>query len=576
MLLISNSFSAVSAECTAHKTEYQKLEDACKNLNRDQKRTCKDTNKVQVSALKKKYKECKKKGKNSGDKYCKKLKKYKRKLEGDELSKITTVINGGKCTKADVASFKTAYNAAKKKEKTQKSAKKYCKKLEKYLDKVGDKKAELQSIVDSKVCSKDQYKKYKKLSKGSKNKDKYCKKLEKYLDKVGDKKTDLQVIIDSKSCTKEQYKEYKALAKSSKSKDKYCKKLAKYIDKVGDKKADLQAILDSKTCTKDQYKEYKKLAKGSKNTKKYCDKLEKSVLKKLTSEEDKKTLTDFIAGGNCTKQDYKDWKAKTKGSKSKESFCKKIEKLQKKLDPSIADARILSMEMTKVLESKTCTKRQFSDFKKKAKNFKQSKWCSKYQKLLDKGKVTKDELTIAIETEINNGSCSKAGYKDFQRQARGKGKSKGKYCDKILDILQSNPNVEKKEEWLKMTDPKNTSAQCTKDDYKEVKCLSKNKVWFQVKEGKYKCVSEKKANKKMAKASFKECLAAGGDKKQCKMDMKSLKATYKDKGQQQACLKYYDDFVAKGNARPNDPADPVMLDRLKSMKCISFDIGGAE
>ncbi|MGK0367091.1 MAG: hypothetical protein ACI9QD_000224 [Thermoproteota archaeon] len=285
-----------------------------------------------------------------------------------------------------------------------------------------------------------------------------------------------------------------ALAKSSSEKVtcyKYAK--GKYIEK-------------SKKRCKGKYSDTKdgalKIA-GEKYTKKINKyiKRKKFVLSKIDS-----SLTTCIGEGTCTKKEYDKIKSFIKKNKSqKDKSAKYTKKMNAYIKRKKIDVSTLDGKLSECLKTENCTKYNYKDFKSfvkksKKKNKKSKKFTSKINKIIARAKKKsfKDsDIPESITKCLASSSCQKPDYTVIKRlikDQKRKGKS-AKYCGSkftkyLAKIPMSNP---RKEVFLKASDPSKEYEGCTKDLYKEIKCLAKGKAWITKKDsGKYKCMKSNK------------------------------------------------------------------------------------
>lgn len=413
---------------------------------------------------------------------------------------------------------------------------------------------------------------------------KYCTKIQKLESKAKSYggtslASEISQVSNSGNCTKEQYKDLNDKVKDLKKAQKDCIKLSKLATKASKEnlsnlEQEISLSVSSNKCDRTIYKAFNDKFRDAKKASKNCDKISKLLNKSqdYVNADQSNQIKSLVSAGNCTNDDYKKYRNLLKDAKSAAKNCDKLKKVLDKAKPYQNNE--FNEKLNKVITSGSCSREDYRSFNRELKDLKkQSKNCEKIEKL-----AKKNGLPASYVNEVNtylasaHGSCSSEDYKRLKK-AQKESKKSNKYCDKILSLLTSN-KLEKDSRWLSMTDPNNAQAVCTKDDYNEANCLAKGKVWFKKNNGKYSCVSEKKAFKKMAKMTFKECVATTGDRKNCRIEKRSLKKLYKSEGQKAACVQYVESYMKKINANLNDEADGTMLDRLKAMKCIDFNLEG--
>ncbi len=106
-----------------------------------------------------------------------------------------------------------------------------------------------------------------------------------------------------------------------------------------------------------------------------------------------------------------------------------------------------------------------------------------------KGKEKREcKKQAIVESKLAFDKCKKENKK--AKNPKKTKRKADKYCGKILKLLQTN-KLPKEERWLKLTDPKLESI-CTKEDFKEAQCISKDKTWVEKSKGKFKCLKKSK------------------------------------------------------------------------------------
>jgi hypothetical protein len=177
-------------------------------------------------------------------------------------------------------------------------------------------------------------------------------------------------------------------------------------------KAQIEAKIAANSCSKDERKEFEKLLKASKKSDKFCNKIADLGKKENLSPEIKKEIEDLIATKSCSKEQFKDLKKRAKSSSklNKKELKEKAKAAFSQCMASQNDKSLCNREKQRILKATNLEELAALETKwvkqdDKATVKKSFKECLKTSKTRKECRAERSELRAAKLTEVQKKSC---------------------------------------------------------------------------------------------------------------------------------------------------------------------------